>query len=50
MSSAMRENFHDFTFDYSYWSYDKNDSNFTTQDQVFNDLGLEVVDCAFQGM
>lgn len=47
--SSLRENFHDFTFDYSYWSLDSKDENFASQDQVFDDLGTDVVDCAFQG-
>ncbi|XP_055371627.1 kinesin-like protein Klp98A isoform X2 [Condylostylus longicornis] len=44
-----RENFHDFTFDYSYWSFNEKDSHFTPQEQVYKDLGTDVVDCAFQG-
>lgn len=48
-ASTLRDHCHDFTFDYSYWSVDDNDENFTTQEQVFNDLGTDVVDCAFQG-
>lgn len=47
--STLRENFHDFTFDFSYWSLDQSDGHFTNQDQVFQDLGTDVVDCAFQG-
>lgn len=46
---AGRENYHDFTFDYSYWSFDKNDKHFATQEQVYDDLGTDVIDCAFQG-
>lgn len=49
LASSLREHHHDFTFDYSYWSLDNNDEHFTTQEQVFNDLGTDVVDCAFQG-
>lgn len=30
-------------------SLDSNDENFASQDQVFDDLGTDVVDCAFQG-
>jgi hypothetical protein len=41
--------YNDFTFDYSYWSFDDTDPNYTPQDQVFQDLGTDVVDCAFQG-
>lgn len=44
-----RENTHDYTFDHSYWSFDDKDSNFTTQEQVYSDLGTDVVDCAFEG-
>lgn len=39
----------DFTYDYSYWSFDQNDKHFTTQDQVYKDLGLDVINSAFQG-
>uniref|UniRef100_A0A0K8TKQ0 Putative kinesin-like protein n=1 Tax=Tabanus bromius TaxID=304241 RepID=A0A0K8TKQ0_TABBR len=45
----LRDNHHDFTFDYSYWSHDDADMNFVTQEQVYKDLGLDVIDCAFQG-
>eukprot|EP00345_Euplotes_harpa_P016809 CAMPEP_0168339960 /NCGR_PEP_ID=MMETSP0213-20121227/13779_1 /TAXON_ID=151035 /ORGANISM="Euplotes harpa, Strain FSP1.4" /LENGTH=70 /DNA_ID=CAMNT_0008346105 /DNA_START=73 /DNA_END=281 /DNA_ORIENTATION=- len=52
-----------FTFDYSYWSHDGftedpvtkmnekdgADSNYASQTDVFNDLGLEVLDNAFNG-
>lgn len=40
---------YDFTYDYSYWSFDANDPNFVTQQQVYEDLGRDVIDCAFQG-
>lgn len=39
----------EFTFDYSYWSYDDESPNFASQERVYKDLGTEVVDCAFQG-
>jgi len=39
----------EFTFDHSYWSYDPKESHFASQEQVFNDLGLDVVLNAFQG-
>lgn len=48
-ASSLREHHHDFTFDYSYWSLDGGEENFVNQEQVFNDLGTDVVDCAFQG-
>lgn len=40
---------HDFTYDYSYWSFDANDPTFVPQQQVYEDLGRDVIDCAFQG-
>ncbi|XP_034489136.1 kinesin-like protein Klp98A isoform X2 [Drosophila innubila] len=46
---AGRESHHDFTFDYSYWSFNAEDSHFATQEQVYNDLGTDVVDCAYEG-
>ncbi|XP_030563711.1 kinesin-like protein Klp98A isoform X1 [Drosophila novamexicana] len=46
---AGREAYHDFTFDYSYWSFDAEDSHFATQEQVYSDLGNDVVDCAYEG-
>lgn len=46
---AGREAHHDFTFDYSYWSFDAEDSHFATQEQVYSDLGNDVVDCAYEG-
>ncbi|XP_017849029.1 kinesin-like protein Klp98A isoform X1 [Drosophila busckii] len=46
---AGRESHHDFTFDYSYWSFDEEDSHFATQEQVYSDLGNDVVDCAYEG-
>ncbi|XP_017465635.1 PREDICTED: kinesin-like protein Klp98A isoform X2 [Rhagoletis zephyria] len=44
-----RDNHHDFTFDYSYWSFDEHDSHFATQEEVYNDLGTDVIDCAYEG-
>jgi len=46
---AARERFKDFTFDYSYWSFEPKDSHFASQEQVFEDLGIDVVQNAFQG-
>ncbi|XP_038110780.1 kinesin-like protein Klp98A isoform X2 [Culex quinquefasciatus] len=43
------EPWNDFTFDHSYWSVDESDGHFTPQERVFEDLGTEIVDCAFQG-
>lgn len=44
-----RERVKEFTFDYSYWSVDSRDPHFVGQEQVFKDLGQEVVDNAFEG-
>ncbi|KAM7299453.1 kinesin-like protein KIF16B [Ixodes scapularis] len=44
-----RERVKEFTFDYSYWSVNQKDPHFVTQEQVFQDLGQEVVDNAFEG-
>ncbi|XP_037910484.1 kinesin-like protein Klp98A isoform X2 [Hermetia illucens] len=44
-----RDNYHDFTFDHSYWSFDANDGHFASQEQVYLDLGTDVVDSAFEG-
>lgn len=48
-ASTLRDHFHDFTFDHSYWSLDQNDGHFTSQEQVFKDLGMDVVNCAYEG-
>jgi kinesin family protein 1 len=39
-----------FKYDYSYWSHtDSSDPNFVTQRQVYEDLGIEMLDHAFEG-
>ncbi|KAJ1911285.1 hypothetical protein IWQ60_010212 [Tieghemiomyces parasiticus] len=38
-----------FAFDYSYWSADKDAPNYTSQQDVFNDLGQQLLDHAFAG-
>uniref|UniRef100_A0A0N5A8N5 Kinesin-like protein unc-104 n=1 Tax=Syphacia muris TaxID=451379 RepID=A0A0N5A8N5_9BILA len=43
------ERTHSFNFDYSYWSYNKEDSHFASQKQVYEDLGVEMLDHAFEG-
>nr|CAD7401410.1 unnamed protein product [Timema cristinae] len=48
-NESVRERYKDFTFDHSYWSYSSEDPHFASQEQVFGDLGTEVVDSAFQG-
>ncbi|XP_053985913.1 kinesin-like protein Klp98A isoform X2 [Hylaeus volcanicus] len=44
-----REKYKDFTFDHSYWSYDPNDDNYASQEEVFFDLGTDVIESAFEG-
>ncbi|XP_041970011.1 kinesin-like protein Klp98A isoform X2 [Aricia agestis] len=48
-NDGTREKYKDFTFDYSYWSYDHNDPHYASQEQVFSDLGLDVIESAFSG-
>ncbi|KAM5352416.1 hypothetical protein ACJ41O_005139 [Fusarium nematophilum] len=38
-----------FAFDRSYWSFNKNDSNYAGQSNLFDDLGKPLLDNAFQG-
>ncbi|KAF2468120.1 kinesin-domain-containing protein [Lindgomyces ingoldianus] len=38
-----------FAFDKSYWSFSRNDANYAGQDHLFKDLGLPLLDNAFQG-
>ncbi|XP_058799880.1 kinesin-like protein Klp98A isoform X2 [Phymastichus coffea] len=44
-----REKYKDFTFDHSYWSFDDADDNYASQEEVFYDLGTEVIESAFEG-
>lgn len=48
---AARESFHDFTFDHSYWSFEggKSHEHVVTQEEVYSDLGMDVINSAFQG-
>ncbi|ELT98872.1 hypothetical protein CAPTEDRAFT_195907 [Capitella teleta] len=40
----------DFTFDHSYWSMDSSQmEKYASQQQVFKDLGLDVIKCAYEG-
>ncbi|KAJ0173450.1 hypothetical protein K1T71_010599 [Dendrolimus kikuchii] len=48
-NDGSREKYKDFTFDHSYWSFDSGDSHYASQEQVFADLGLDVIDSAFEG-
>jgi hypothetical protein len=44
-SGRVRE----FTFDYSYWSHDANDEHFVDQEEVFDNLGVECLESAWEG-
>ncbi|ETN37251.1 uncharacterized protein HMPREF1541_08242 [Cyphellophora europaea CBS 101466] len=48
-NKAIHEGNKTFKFDKSYWSFDKNDSNYAGQDNLFNDLGNPLLDNAFGG-
>ncbi|XP_015767557.1 PREDICTED: kinesin-like protein KIF16B [Acropora digitifera] len=39
----------DFSYDFSYWSADSKDRHFASQEQVFEDLGTDVIQSAFEG-
>ena len=39
----------EFTFDYSYWSHDANDEHFVDQEEVFNNLGVDCLESAWEG-
>lgn len=39
----------DFTFDFSYWSHDKKDEHFADNPKVFRDLGVQVLNNAWDG-
>ncbi|KAF9408807.1 kinesin-like protein Klp8 [Podila epigama] len=38
-----------FSFDHSYWSFDKADPNYAGQQQIYEDLGVELLNHAFSG-
>lgn len=38
-----------FSFDACFWSMDEKDPNYSTQEDVFDELGTDIVDCAFEG-
>ncbi|XP_064623778.1 kinesin-like protein KIF16B isoform X2 [Lineus longissimus] len=44
-----RERVKDFTFDYSHWSANRADPHYAGQDQVFKDLGRDVIKSAYEG-
>lgn len=48
-AKAASEGTKTFAFDKSYWSFDRNDSNYAGQDNLHTDLGKPLLDNAFQG-
>ncbi|XP_023931698.1 kinesin-like protein KIF16B [Lingula anatina] len=44
-----RERAKAFSYDYSYWSVDKKDKHYVSQEQVMKDLGNDVISSAFEG-
>jgi len=48
-SKAVAEYTKAFAFDRSYWSFNRNDSHYAGQDNLFEDLGKPLLDNAFQG-
>uniref|UniRef100_A0A914CSL6 Kinesin-like protein unc-104 n=2 Tax=Acrobeloides nanus TaxID=290746 RepID=A0A914CSL6_9BILA len=40
---------HSFNYDYSYWSCNRSDAHFVNQKTVYEDLGVEMLEHAFQG-
>ncbi|KAF9319375.1 kinesin-like protein Klp8 [Podila horticola] len=38
-----------FSFDHSYWSFDKKDSNYAGQQRLYDDLGVELLNHSFNG-
>ncbi|KAI7852557.1 hypothetical protein BDC45DRAFT_443497 [Circinella umbellata] len=49
MKTGTQDDVKAFTFDKSYWSADKEDPSYADQEKVFNDLGADLLDHAFDG-
>src|SRR6202012_3560436 len=48
-AKAVHEGNKTFAFDKSYWSFDRKDSHYAGQDNLFDDLGKPLLDNAFKG-
>ncbi|XP_059477095.1 kinesin-like protein unc-104 isoform X5 [Neocloeon triangulifer] len=46
---GSKEAIKSFNFDYSYWSHDESDPEFSGQDLVYSDIGEEMLQHAFEG-
>ena len=49
VNSKNRSNVKCFTFDHCFWSFNEKDTHFASQEKVYNELGLPVLEAAFQG-
>jgi kinesin family protein 1 len=38
-----------FNYDYSYWSHDEGDDHYASQQKVYDDIGKEMLEHAFEG-
>lgn len=48
-TSKDNDDYKAFTFDQSYWSADKSDPAYADQQKVYSDLGVDLLDHAFDG-
>ncbi|KAK6022756.1 kinesin motor domain protein, partial [Ostertagia ostertagi] len=49
ISGSTPDKCHSFNFDHSYWSYSRDDAHYASQIQVYQDLGVEMLEHAFEG-
>lgn len=49
ISGGVSNQSYSFNYDYSYWSTENSDSHFVSQAQVYEELGVEMLEHAFQG-
>ena len=48
-NSLNRRNCKQFAFDHCFWSFDESDGHFARQEQVYQELGVPVLESSFQG-
>ena len=49
MNGDTNRNVKQFAFDNCFWSFDERDAHFATQEKVYHELGLPVLESSFQG-
>jgi kinesin family protein 13 len=49
LSRVLQRNSKQFAFDHCFWSFNESDEHFASQEQVYQDLGLPVLESSFQG-